>query len=124
MTAAWIIVLLIVAFVCTRIFRSTKMWWIFMSAIMAGLLVGMLSKEAVKQSKKTGITASITQLIDIVDNGNDACTQCVVTVTEGSTSRPGAVSYIALFTEPFMSDVLVSNHITKGRDSPDIEDDS
>lgn len=95
-----------------------------MSAILAGLLVGMLSKEAVKQSKKTGVTASITQLIDIVDNGNDACTQCVVTVTEGSTSRPGAVSYIALFTEPFVSDVSVSNHITKGRDSPDIEDDS
>ena len=95
-----------------------------MSAIMAGLLVGMLSKEAVKQSKKIGVTASITQLIDIVDNGNDACTQCVVTVTEGSTSRSGAVSYIALFTEPFMSDILVSNHITKGRDSPDIEDDS
>ena len=124
MTAAWILVILLGSFICTRIFRSTRMWWIYVSFILAGLLVGMLSKEAVKQSKKTGVTASITQLIDIVDNGNDACTQCVVTVTEGSTSRPGAVSYIALFIEPFMSDVLVSNHITKGRDSPDIEDDS
>ena len=122
MTAAWIIVLLIVAFVCTRIFRSTKMWWIFMSAILAGLLVGMLSKEAVKHLVKNETTASITQLINTVDNTDLNCTLPVVLVTE-TTSQSGVVSYISS-PSVVLSDALVSNHTTKGRDSPAYEDDS
>lgn len=121
MTAAWIIVLLIGAFICTRLFRSTTMWWVFVSAILAGLLVGMLSKEVSKSYKKE--LTSYTQLINTVDNGSDACTQCVVTVTEGPIGRPGTVGYIAPL-QKTLSDALVSNHAAKGRDSPDIEDDS
>ena len=43
-----IIGLLTVAFILARLFRSTGMWWKLVFAIMAGLLVGILSKEVVK----------------------------------------------------------------------------
>lgn len=121
MTATWIIVLLFVAFISARLLRSTKMWWVFISAIMAGLLVGMLSKEAKSHLAKGEIT-SITQLINTEDNGNVACMQCVEAVTEGSTSRSGAVGYIATY-KP-ISGALISLNTTNGRDSPYIEDDS
>lgn len=122
MTATWILVLLFIGAITARFLRSTKMWWILLSAIMAGLLVGMLSKEAVNHFSKNDRTASITQLISTVDNMNMECTLPVVFVTE-TTSQSGVTSYIA-YSDETLSDALISNHTTKGRDSPDYEDDS
>lgn len=122
MTATWIIVLLCIGAIVARAMRSTKMWWVFLFTIMAGLLVGMLSKEAVKYLNKDKITASITQLINTVDNTDMICTLPVVCVTE-ATSRSGVASYIS-YPYDVLSDALISYNTTNGRDSPDYEDDS
>jgi hypothetical protein len=125
MSAIWIIVLLLVAFVFARGFRSDKMWWIYISCIVAGLLVGMLSKEVIETSKKVNHTTSITQLVNTVDNLNSTCTQSLVcTVTEGTTNcLSGVVSNMSEL-KVKLSDALISNIYTNGRDSPAIEDDS
>lgn len=122
MSATWITLLLLAGVIFARAMRSTKMWWIFLFTIMAGLLVGMLSKEAVKHLVKNETTASITQLINTVDNTDLNCTLPVVLVTE-TTSQSGVVSYISS-PSVVLSDALVSNHTTKDRDSPAYEDDS
>lgn len=125
MSAIWVIVLLLVAFVFARGFRSDKMWWIYISCIVAGLLVGMLSKEVIETSKKVNHTTSITQLVNTVDNLNSTCTQSLVcTVTEGTTNcLSGVVSNMSEL-KVKLSDALISNIYTNGRDSPAIEDDS
>ena len=125
MSAIWIIVLLLVAFVFARGFRSDKMWWIYISCIVAGLLVGMLSKEVIVRSGTNKQDTSITQLINTVDDYSSACTQSLVcTVTEGTTVRlTGVAGYIVKDEELF--DALTKNNtFTNGRDSPEIEDDS
>lgn len=125
MSAIWIIVLLLVAFVFARGFRSDKMWWIYISCIVAGLLVGMLSKEVIVRSGMNKQDTSITQLINTVDDFNYACTQSLVrTVTEGTANRlSGVVSNMSEL-KLKLSDALVSNTCANGRDSPAIEDDS
>ena len=125
MSAIWIIVLLIVAFVLGRNFRSDKMWWIYISCIVAGLLVGMLSKEVIVRSGMNKKDTSITQLINTVDDHSSACTQSLVcTVTEGTTNcLSGVVSNMSEL-KVKLSDALISNIYTNGRDSPAIEDDS
>lgn len=125
MSAIWIIVLLLVAFVFARGFRSDKMWWIYISCIVAGLLVGMLSKEVIVRSGMNKQDTSITQLINTVDDFNYACTQSLVrTVTKGTTNRlSGVVSNMSEL-KLKLSDALVSNTCANGRDSPAIEDDS
>nr|UVN04347.1 MAG: hypothetical protein [Bacteriophage sp.] len=125
MSAIWIIVLLLVAFVFARGFRSDKMWWIYIFCIVAGLLVGMLSKEVIVRSGMNKQDTSITQLINTVDDFNYACTQSLVrTVTEGTTNRlSGVVSNMSEL-KLKLSDALVSNTCANGRDSPAIEDDS
>lgn len=122
MSATWILVLLLVGAIFARAMRSTKMWWVLLFTILAGLLVGMLSKEAVNHFEKNDVVASITQLINTVDSMGTECTLPVVLVTE-TTSHSGVTSYIHYSTE-ILSDALVSNHTTKGRDSPAYEDDS
>lgn len=123
MTAAWIIVLLLVAFVSARLFRSTKMWWALMSAIMAGLLVGMLSKEVSKSSKDDSNLTSYTQLISTVANEAIVfpCTQ-LACVTE-AVGRSAIVGYKEDY-KAELTDALVSTYIYNRRDSPLIEDDS
>lgn len=125
MSAIWIIVLLLVAFVFARGFRSGKMWWIYISCIVAGLLVGMLSKEVIVRSGMNKKDTSITQLINTVDDYSSACTQSLVcTVTEGTTNcLSGVVSNMSEL-KVKLSDALISNIYTNGRDSPAIEDDS
>jgi hypothetical protein len=125
MSAIWIIVLLLVAFVFARNFRSDKMWWIYISCIIAGLLVGMLSKEVIVRSGMNKQDTSITQLINTVDDFNYACTQSLVrTVTEGTANRlSGVVSNMSEL-KLKLSDALISNTCANGRDSPAIEDDS
>lgn len=122
MTATWILVLLLFGAVLARAMRSTKMWWVFLFTILAGLLVGMLSKEAVNSLTKDNTTASITQLINTVDNTDINCTLPVALVTE-TTCQSGVVSYI-LYPSEVLSDALIGNHTTKGRDSPAYVDDS
>lgn len=121
MLAISIVVLLICSFIAARALRSTKMWWIFIFSIIAGLLVGMLSKEAVKSLKKDNITASITQLVNTVDNLSIECTLPVIDVTE-ITSHSGAMSYVPYLDK--LSKVNTSNTTNKGRDSPSYYDDS
>lgn len=125
MSAIWIIVLLLVAFVFARGFHSDKMWWIYISCIVAGLLVGMLSKEVIVRSGMNKQDTSITQLINTVDDYSSACTQSLVcTVTEGTTNcLSGVVSNMSEL-KVKLSGALISNIYTNGRDSPAIEDDS
>ena len=125
MSAIWIIVLLLVAFVFARGFRSDKMWWIYISCIVAGLLVGMLSKEVIETSKKVNHTTSITQLVNTVDDFNSTCTQSLVcTVTEGTTVRLTGVAGYIVKDEGLFDALTKNNTFTNGRDSPEIEDDS
>ena len=101
------------------------MWWIYISCIVAGLLVGMLSKEVIETSKKVNHTTSITQLVNTVDDFNSACTQSLVcTVTEGTTDCLSGVVSNMTELKLKLSDALISNIYTNGRDSPAIEDDS
>ena len=119
-----IIGLLTVAFILARLFRSTGMWWKLVFAIMAGLLVGILSKEVVKSDNDK--TTSITSLVSTMSN-DDALTcmqSLVATVTEGTTNcLSGVVSNMSEL-KVKLSDALISNIYTNGRDSPAIEDDS
>lgn len=125
MSAIWIIVLLLVAFVFARGFRSDKMWWIYISCIVAGLLVGMLSKEVIVRSGMNKKDTSITQLINTVDDYSSTCTQSLVcTVTEGTTDCLSGVVSNMTELKLKLSDALISNIYTNGRDSPAIEDDS
>lgn len=47
---ALIVLLVIVAFIVARMMRSTKIWWACIIAIMAGLLVGIMSKSIISDS--------------------------------------------------------------------------
>lgn len=47
---ALIVLQVIVAFIVARMMRSTKIWWSCIIAIMAGLLVGIMSKSIVSDS--------------------------------------------------------------------------
>lgn len=121
MSAAWIIVLLFAGAFTARLLRSTKMWWVFLFTMMAGLLVGMLSKEAIRSLTKDNRITSITQLVNTGDITSAECTLPVALVTE-TTSQSGVTSYIPY--SGVLSDALTSIHTTNGRDSPAFEDDS
>lgn len=123
MSAMWILVLLFVAFVTARLFRSTKMWWNLCFAILCGLLVGMIGKEVINSNKKEKVT-SITELVNTFNNEQVAYMQSLTkTVTEGLvTSHSGVAGYYATYE---LLNVELTNIIsTNGRDSPGIEDDS
>lgn len=122
MTAV-IILLLIVAFLIARMFRSTGMWWKLVFAITAGLLVGVLSKGISNSGNE------INTLTELVSTMNDSellpCMQSLVaTVTEGTTiCQTGVAGNINNDEELF--DALTNNNtFTNGRDSPAIKDDS
>jgi predicted amidohydrolase len=124
MPAASIILLLMIAFVASRLFRSTKMWWTFLSTIMAGLLVGMLGREVIGHidDNKT----SQTQLIETTNTVDLGCMQSLVVFAESdaTTCLTGVAGNIPKYTESLRDIVLISNTETNGRDSPSIEDDS
>lgn len=125
MPAASILLLLLIAFVASRLFRSTKIWWVFMSTIMAGLLVGMLSREVIGHANDN--KTSQTQLIKTTGNSIDLpCMQSLVALLPKSTtiSLSEVASNIVNQKENLRDIVLISNTITNGRDSPQIEDDS
>ena len=85
----------------------------------------MVSKEIIVRSGMNKQDTSITQLINTVDDYSSACTQSLVcTVTEGTTNcLSGVVSNMSEL-KVKLSDALISNIYTNGRDSPAIEDDS
>lgn len=124
MEPALFILLFLAAFIVSRLFRSTKMWWILVFTIMAGLLVGILSSSIVTSQKENG-TTSIAQLVNTVNEDESlVCMQSlVVTVTEGTTiCQTGVVGYNSKLYNSF--DALANSTYTNGRDSPYIEDDS
>lgn len=122
MSAASILIVLLVAFVIARLYRSTKLWWIFISTILAGLLVGMLSKEVTDSKSVT----SETQLISVTENVDLGCMQSLVVFTESNatTCLTGVAGNIPKYTENLRDITLISNTNANGRDSPNIEDDS
>lgn len=122
MSAASILIVLLVAFVIARLYRSTKLWWIFISTILAGLLVGMLSKEVMDNKSVT----SETQLINVTENVDLGCMQSLVVFAESNatTCLTGVAGNIPKYTENLRDITLISNTVANGRDSPDIEDDS
>lgn len=124
MSVASILVLLLVAFVLSKLFRSTKMWWTFMSAILGGLLVGMLSKELVNKADKQ--LAPKAQVIEVTDNVTTDCMQSLVPLVtvEGTICPTGVAGYIPVVTEDLRDITLITSAWTNGRDSPQIEDDS
>lgn len=124
MEPAIVILLLIAAFVLARVFRSTKMWWSLVFAILAGLLVGILSK-GITGPKKDSVKA-LTEVVSTANsNESSLCTQSLVaTVTEGTTDcLSGVASYTNEDEELFDVLTMVNTGIN-GRDSPAIEDDS
>ena len=122
MSAASILIVLLVAFVIARLYRSTKLWWIFISTVLAGLLVGMLSKEVMDNKSVT----SETQLISVTENVDLGCMQSLVVFAESNatTCLTGVAGNIPKYTENLRDITLISNTVANGRDSPDIEDDS
>ena len=122
---ACIILLVLAAFIASRLLKSTKMWWTLMFAMLAGLLVGVLSKEVVNSSKKDKETTSITQVVNTNDNELEITgTQSLVaTVTEGTT-----VAYLGLRVTNVISNklskVITNNFISNNRASPEIINDS
>lgn len=122
MSATWILVLLLLGAILARAMRSTKMWWILLFAIMAGLLVGMLSKEATNHITKSNKVASITELISSVDSTDVECTLPIALVTEAM-CLSGVVSYV-LYPSEILSNELINDYTTNGRNSPAYEDDS
>lgn len=124
MPAASILLLLLIAFVASRLFRSTKIWWTFLSTIMAGLLVGMLSREVIGHTNDN--KTSQTQLIETTNTVDLGCMQSLVVFTESNatTCLTGVAGNIPEYTESLRDIVLISNTKTNGRDSPMIEDDS
>ena len=122
MTTVFILVMLLVAFVASRMFRSTKMWWAFILTISVGLLMGMLSNNVVKSQKDF---TTYTQSISTGDNIESADMQSLVsTVTEGTTIANLGLQVIDTESVSTLSDALVDQHPLKGRDSPDINDTS
>lgn len=119
MPAASILLLLLIAFVTSRLFRSTKMWWTFMSTIMAGLLVGMLSREVIghENDNKT----SQTQLVETTETVDLECMQSLATCV-GIVVLPlcltGVAGNIIKSTEKLSDIVSTNNTEANGRDSP------
>lgn len=122
---ACIILLVLAAFIASRLLKSTKMWWTLMFAMLAGLLVGVLSKEVVNSSKKNKETTSITQVVNTNDNELEitGTQSLVVTVTEGAT-----IAYLGLRVTNVISNklskVITNNFISNNRASPEIINDS
>lgn len=124
MPAASIILLLMIAFIASRLLRSTKLWWALLSTIMAGLLVGMLGREVIGQNNDN--KTSQTQLIKTTSYVDSGCMQSLVTSVESDATicHSGVAGYIPECTERLRDMVLIGNTGTNGRDSPLIEDDS
>ena len=122
---ACIILLVLVAFIASRLLKSTKMWWTLMFAMLAGLLVGVLSKEVVNSSKKNKETTSITQVVNTNDNELEITgTQSLVaTVTEGTTVANLGLRVTNVISNE-LSKVITNNFTSNNRASPEIINDS
>lgn len=113
-----IIMLILSAFVISRMFRSTDMWWKLLFALVAGLLVGILSR-GLAESKKDLAKASIELISPMNNETSTAYMQSLIaTVTEGTiVCQSGVASYTNVDKPLFDALIKVDNH-TNGRDSP------
>jgi hypothetical protein len=91
---------------------------------MAGLLVGMLSREVIGHTNDN--KTSQTQLIETTNTVDLGCMQSLVVFAESNatTCLTGVAGNIPEYTESLCDIVLISNTKANGRDSPMIEDDS
>lgn len=123
MTPAIILVLILAAFILARSFRSTKMWWRLLFAIMAGLLVGMLSKGLTESKDSANL---LTELISTMDNNSTTMDMqsLVATVTEGTTDCQSGVASYPIVEEELFDALINVTCSTNGRDSPLIWNDS
>lgn len=123
MTPAIILVLLLCAFIIARVMRSTKMWWRLLFAIMAGLLVGMLSKGLTESKDSANL---LTELISSMDNNSITMDMqsLVATVTEGTTDCLSGVASYPIVKEELFDALVNVAYGTNGRDSPLIWNDS
>lgn len=122
MTATWIIVLLFVSFILARMYKSTKMWWTLVFAIMLGLLTGILSKELLKSNDDN---SSITQLVEQSESIVGTCMQSLVAVvTEDATTCLTGVAGYYVPQRDMLSDGFTKVYRNNGRNPPDYEDDS
>lgn len=123
MTPAIILVLLLCAFIIARMMRSTKMWWRLLFAIMAGLLVGMLSKGLTESKDSANL---LTELISTMDNNSTTMDMqsLVATVTEGTTDCQSGVASYPIVEEELFDALINVTCGTNGRDSPLIWNDS
>lgn len=113
---ACILILLLVAFCAAKLFRSTKMWWTLISAIMFGLLIGIMGKEAV--NGKT-FAATETQTISTVDDEHGTDMQSLVfVVTENNTIASQGLQVISVPVRDTLSDALICLYHTNGRNPP------
>lgn len=121
MTAIYVSVLLLVAFITGRIFRSTTIWWISVLTIVTGLLFGMLGANATSTSNKKKEN-QITQMSYV--NAYTAELQSSVTLVTIESSH--CLSGVAGFLPVSVYRNILTSPTTggNGRDSPAIEDDS
>lgn len=117
---ACILIMLLVAFVAAKLFRSTKMWWTLMSAIMFGLLIGIMSKEAVNKQKL--FTADTQVVSTVVDEDCSDMQSLVSTVTEGTTIAYLGLQVIAEQSSDTLTDALSILYQSNGRNPPDYLD--
>lgn len=116
---ALIVLLFVVAFVCARIMRSTKMWWSCIIAILAGLLIGITSKYVVSDSNDEELTVVTT---DFSSNQNEYM-QCTFDDAIALLEDTNIVGY-TYFEEPKRLDGYNKRPIIGAREPPGIEDDS
>lgn len=122
MTVIGILMLLLVAFIAARLYRSTKIWWACVFAIVAGLLIGMVGKNVMGSNNEP---IACTQPISTEDGVDSADMQSLVaTVTEGTTTASQGLQVITAESIGTASGALVGQYLLKGRDSPEIEDSS
>lgn len=122
MTHAVIVVLLFAAFVLARVFRSTSMWWKLVFAMMAGLLVGILSKDIAFDNQ----TDDSTELVSTVNNSNflDSMQSLVGTVTEGTTICQTGVAGNLAKKQKLFDALAIIDTFTRTRDQPEYINDS
>ena len=83
MTPAVILLLLFSAFIAARLFRSTGMWWKLVFAIMAGLLVGILSKGITTSDNDKHNT--LTELVSTMSNNESLlCMHCLLYTSDAA----------------------------------------
>lgn len=115
---ALIVLLIVIAFVCARIMRSTRTWWACIIAILAGLLIGLASKYVISDSNDE-LTVITT---DFSSNHNEYI-QCTFDDAFALLEETSVVGY-TYYEEPKRLTGYNSKPIIGAREPPEIVDDS